>query len=349
MKKLLCLATVLLLACLSGCQDASTPKEPQTLTLMTHDSFKVSDEIIKSFEQKYQVKLNILKSGDAGSALNQALLSKENPLADVFYGVDNTFMSRALNGDLFEPYSSPLLPDIYDSLKIDPQSRLLPVDFGDVCLNYDKKWFMEKGLAPPRTLDDLIDPQYAGLTVLENPATSSPGLAFLLATIGRFGDPGYLEYWTKLRDNNVLVTSGWEDAYYGHFSAASDDDRPIVVSYATSPPAEVFFSEKPLDDAPTAAVVEDGTVFRQVEFVAILKGTAHRDLAEKLVDFMLSREFQEDIPLNMFVFPANKKAALPEVFLKYAVRAEHPVEVDSDSIEEKREEWIEKWTETVLR
>jgi thiamine transport system substrate-binding protein len=349
MKKLLSLAVALLMACLPGCQNSSTPQEPQTLTLMTHDSFKIGDNLIKKFEQKYNVKLTVIKGGDAGSALNQALLSKENPLADVFYGVDNTFMSRALQADLFVPYASPLLSDIDDRLKLDPQNRLLPVDYGDVCLNYDKKWFQEKGLAPPRNLEDLIDPRYAGLTVLENPATSSPGLAFLLATIGRFGDPGYLEYWKKLRDNNVLVTNGWEDAYYGHFSAASDDDRPIVVSYATSPPAEVFFSEKPLEDAPTAAVIEDGAVFRQIEFVGILKGTSKRDLAEKLVDFMLSREFQEDIPLNMFVFPANKKAALPEVFEKYARSAEHPVEISFETIDQKREEWMEKWTETVLR
>ncbi|MCP4751897.1 MAG: thiamine ABC transporter substrate-binding protein, partial [Proteobacteria bacterium] len=165
----------------------------------------------------------------------------------------------------------------------------------------------------------------------------------------RFGEDGYLSFWKKLRKNEVLVTNGWEEAYWGKFSAASKGDRPIVVSYASSPPAEVHFSEKPLSEAPTAAVTTDHTCFRQIEFVGILKGTKKRDLARKLVDFLLDRSFQEDIPLQMFVFPANRRARLPEVFVKYAKTASRPVMLGIDEIGSKRESWIENWTETVLR
>ena len=321
----------------------------ETLTLMTHDSFNVSKEVIHIFEKENNVTLRFLKSGDAGAALIQAILSKDNPLADVFFGVDNTFLSRALSADLFVPYDSPRLSTISDSLKLDPQNRLLPVDYGDVCLNYDKKWFKDHDLAPPTDIADLVKPEYKGLTVVENPATSSPGLAFLLTTIGRFGEDKYLRYWKQLRDNNIIVANGWNDAYFGHFTAASKGDRPIVVSYASSPPAVVHYAETPPTEAPTAAVVSDGSAFRQIEFVGIFRGTKKLDLAKKLVDFMLSRPFQEDIPLQMFVFPANNEAKLPDVFLKYAVVAEKPVKISASLIETNREKWIEDWTTTVLR
>ena len=324
-------------------------KEQAVITLMSHDSFSISEEVIAEFEATNNAKVEYLPSGDAGTAVNQAILSKNNPLADVFFGVDNTFMGRALEADIFEPYASPVLAEVSDDLMLDPQDRLLPVDYGDVCLNYDKAWFAEQGIDPPADLSALKDPAYKGLTVVENPATSSPGLAFLLATIGHFGEEGYLDFWQALRENDVLVVDGWEEAYWGQFSAASDGDRPIVVSYASSPPAEVYFAEETLDEAPTGVVLADGACFRQIEFIGILKGTQKRVLAEKLIDFMLSKRFQEDIPLQMFVFPANQTAALPDVFSRYAEIPEHPADVSPDAIERNREAWIEAWTETVLR
>ncbi|BHH82578.1 thiamine ABC transporter substrate-binding protein [Desulforhopalus sp. 52FAK] len=321
----------------------------ESLTVMTHDSFDVSKELIATFEKENGVKVRFLKSGDAGAALIQAILSKNNPLADLFFGVDNSFLSRALTADIFQQYNSPLLAKIPESLRLDKENRLLPVDYGDVCLNYDKAWFREKALAPPAGLSDLIKPEYKGLTVVENPATSSPGMAFLLATIGYFGEEKYLDFWTKMRANDVLVAGGWEDAYFGHFTAASKGDRPIVVSYASSPPAAVYYSEKPLTEAPTAAVVSDGSAFRQIEFVGILKGSKNVTLAEKFVDFMLSVPLQEDIPLKMFVFPSNADAQLPEVFVKHAVVAEKPAMVDPARIESMRDSWIDAWTTAVLR
>jgi len=345
MSRTLCIATIF---CSLFFSIQALAKE-QTLTLMTHDSFNVSKEVIASFEQQNNVKVKFLKAGDAGAALVQAILSKDTPMADVFYGIDNTFLSRALNADIFEPYSPDSLAAIPEELRLDPQNRLLPVDYGDVCLNYDKAWFKKHNLAPPQDLADLLKPEYAGLTVVENPATSSPGLAFLLATVSRFGEDGFLDFWKQLKNNKVLVANGWEDAYFGHFTAASKGDRPIVVSYASSPPAAVYYSEQKLDEAPTAAVVSPGTAFRQIEFVGILKGTSNIELAKELVDFLLSQTFQEDIPLQMFVFPANPAAKLPEVFNQYAVTADQPAQVSPERIEAKREQWLEAWTDTVLR
>ena len=321
----------------------------RTLTVMSHDSFNIGKTLVADFERDHKVTLRFVKSGDAGTALVQAILAKNKPLADVFFGVDNTYLSRALDAGIFVPYASPGLATVPAALRLDPENHLLPVSYGDVCLNIDKKWFAQKGLPPPVDLDDLILPEYKGLTVVENPATSSPGLAFLLATIGRFGEDGYLAYWKGLRANQVKIASGWKDAYYGHFTAASKGDRPIVVSYASSPAAAVHYSKTPLSEAPTAAVTADRSSFRQIEFIGILKGGKEPELAQKFIDFLLSRPVQEDIPMQMWVYPASSEARLPEVFVKHAVIPNHPAEVAPGAIEKNRERWLEAWTEAVLR
>jgi thiamine transport system substrate-binding protein len=321
---------------------------------MTHNSFDISDEVLEAFEAEYDAQIEILQAGDAGVVLNQAILSVDNPLADVLYGVDNTLLSRALDADILEAYESPLLTDIPEGLDLDPEHRMLPVDYGDVCLNYDKAWFADQDVPPPASLEDLVMPPYQGLTVVQNAATSSPGLAFMLATIGHFGEDGeytWLDYWADLRDNKVLVVEGWEDAYYTQFTYGSqgEGDRPIVVSYASSPPVEVVFAEESFEEAPTAAVTGNRSCFRQIEFVGILKGAQNRELAEAWVDFMLGVRFQEDIPLHMFVYPANAEAELPDVFVQFSVVPEEPADVPYEAIEANREAWIEAWTEVVLR
>jgi len=327
---------------------APTSTESPLLTVMTHDSFAATESVIAAFEEEHQVKVQFLKAGDVGSALNKAILAKGNPLADVFYGVDNTFLSRALTENLFEPYPSPLLKEIPATFQLDSQNRALPVDYGDVCLNYDLAYFAEKGIQPPKNLGDLTKPEYKSLLVVQNPALSSPGLAFLLATIGVYGSEGYLDYWKKLVENDVKVVNDWESAYYSEFTVHGGS-RPIVVSYSSSPPAEVIFAETPIDQPPTGVVTEGRSCFRQIEFVGILKGTKNRTLAEKWIDFMLSKPFQEDMPLQMFVFPVNSNAQLPEEFTRYVVIPTETAQVDPQAIEQNREAWIQAWSETVLR
>jgi thiamine transport system substrate-binding protein len=347
--------TLILAVCLIFSACANQGAAPQTegqeapiLTVMTHDSFSISEQVLNTFTETSGIEVRFLKSGDTGTAVNKAILAKDKPLADVFYGVDNTFLSRALEEGIFENYESPLLTDIPDHFELDPQYGALPVDFGDVCLNYDKTYFADNDLSPPENLEDLLKPQYEGLLVVENPATSSPGLAFLLATIGRFGESGYLDYWDGLVDNDLLVVNDWEIAYYQEFSRAGGT-RPIVVSYGSSPPFEVIYAESPIDEPPTEAVVSDGACFRQIEFVGILSGTQNRELAEEWIDFMLSPTFQEDIPLQMFVFPVNENTILDETFEKHLAVPENPAFVDPEDIANKRETWIQDWTEVVLR
>lgn len=341
-KHFILLAALLLAACVSQ------PQGPRTLTVMTHDSFAVSESVVAAFEAEHNVKVTFLKLGDAGEATNKAVLAGDHPLADVFYGVDNTFFSRALDGDIFEPYPSALLDVIPDEFELDSEHRALPVDYGDVCLNYEKAYFAEHSLTPPTNLEDLLKPEYKSLLVVENPATSSPGLAFLLATIGHFGEDSYLQYWQGLVSNDVKVVNDWETSYYTEFSRYGGE-RPIVLSYGSSPPVEMIYAEQPLTEPPTAAITADTSCFRQIEFVGILKGTQNRELAEAWVDFMLSPQFQEDMPLQMFVFPVNPQAKLQAEFVDYLAVPEQTAFVSPQDIAAHREEWIDAWTQVVLR
>ena len=340
-------AAALALAAAACADEAPQEEGPQTIRLVTHDSFSLSGETLAQFEEQTGHTVEHLEAGDAGAMVNQAVLTKDNPIGDVMFGVDNTFLGRALDEGLFEEYVSPYLADVPDSLKLD--ARVTPIDFGDVCLNYDIAGLAERGLAPPAGLRDLTRPEYTGLLVVQHPGTSSPGLAFLLSTVAAFGEEGgytWRDYWADLAANDVLVAAGWEDAYYGSFSGGSGGgDRPIVVSYASSPPAEVIFADPPVDEVPTAVVL-DGC-FRQIEFAGILAGTPAPKAARQLIDFMLGLAFQEDIPLNMFVFPANEKAALPDEFVRYTEIPDNPAALAPEEIDANRSRWIEEWIEAV--
>jgi len=350
---ILVLLTVILTACQSANTDTAAPTNdsPRTLTLATHDSFSISEDVIAAFESEQNAKLQVLSMGDAGEALNRIILSQDAPMADLFFGVDNTFFSRAIDAEVFVPYESPLLDELPDELKLDDGLRLLPVDYGFVNMNADKEWFANADLALPTTLEQLSQPEYEGLLVVENPATSSPGLAFLLTTVAHFGEDGYLDYWQALHDNDVLVTTGWSEAYFEHFTVGSGGagDRPLVVSYSTSPPADVVYaSDGRTEPASVNVSPVDGT-FRQIEFVGILDGAKEPELAQAFVDYMLSARFQEDIPLQMFVYPANSNATLPQVFVDFGQTPEQPVELAPESNEESREQWINDWTDVMLR
>ncbi|MDX2077856.1 MAG: thiamine ABC transporter substrate-binding protein [bacterium] len=345
MKKLL-----VLIGLLSAIFTISTQAQT-TLKIVTYDSFYISDEVIAQFEADNDVVVEILRLADTGVMVNESALTSGNPLGDVMYGVDNTFLSRAFENDLFVPYESPALADVPEEFQLDTEEfRVTPVQYGDVCLNFDTEFFTSE--TAPQSLLDLVDPAFEGQLVVQNPASSSPGLAFLLATIAVFGEQGdytYLDFWSDLADNGVLAVAGWSEAYYGEFSGASEGDYPLVVSYATSPLAEVFYNELDPENPPTGAIVADETCFRQIEFMGVLRGTQNEELAQKFIDFALSTPFQEDIPLNMWVLPVNSTAELPDLYADYATMPENPLTLDYTLIEEKRDEWLQAWAETVLR
>ncbi len=340
---------LLLAACSGGVTDAAGPSPagtssagPTTVRLLAHDSFAISQDLLDQFAARTGIRVEILTGGDAGAMVAGAVLAAGAPTADVLFGVDNTLISRAETAGVFEPYSSPELPEVIPSLREDTAGGLVtPVDYGDVCINIDDAALAERGLPAPTTLDDLVAPEYRDLLVVEDPATSSPGLAFLLATIARYGD-GWPDYWAKLRDNGVLVAGSWTDAYLGQFSGGGDGDRPLVVSYATSPPAEIVYAEEPKPTTPSTSVMTDGC-YRQVEYAGVLAGAANPSGAQAVVDWLLSDEVQQDVPLSMFVFPAREGTPLPDVFTDFAATVDDPLQVPAPDVADNLTSWLAEW------
>ena len=336
-------AALVLAGCsLTGGEPAGTASAAGTLTVVTHDSFHLSQPLLDTFTQEtgYQVKL--VAPGDAGALVNQLILTKDSPLGDVVYGIDNSFAARAVDAGVLEPYTSDALPA--SAKQYADGGSLTPVDMGDVCVNVDHQWFAEHGVPEPASLEDLATPAYKDLLVVTNPATSSPGLAFLLATVGAYGADGFEGYWQRLRDNGVKVVDSWSDAYYVDFSGSEGaGPRPLVLSYASSPAAEV-----PADgSAPRTGALLD-TCFRQVEYAGVIAGPTNADGAEKFVDFLLSPDVQADIPGQMYMYPVDDTVQLPEAWAAHAPLTDKPYTVAPQDISAHREEWIDAWTRVVI-
>jgi thiamine transport system substrate-binding protein len=350
------LATGLGLFTLSACGGSggeSAKSDSKTVTLVSHDSFAASKDVLKEFEKQSGYKVKVLKDGDAGQAVNKAILTKDNPQGDVFFGVDNTLLSRALDNGLFQPYEAKGLESVAEDVQLDKDKhRVTPIDSGEICVNYDKKYFADHKLDPPASFDDLTKPAYKNLLVTENASTSSPGLGFLLGTAAHYGDDGWQDYWKKLKANGVKVVDGWEQAYNEEFSGSAGGkqaggDRPLVVSYASSPPVEAIYSDPQPKTAPTG--VAAGTCFRQIEFAGLLSNAGNEKGGKALLDFLIGKTFQEDMPLNMFVDPVREDAQAPADFVKYAVKVDDPETMAPDTIAYNRDQWVRSWTSLVLK
>jgi thiamine transport system substrate-binding protein len=344
----------------AGCTSESTPNnstavtdstiaEPVTVTLLAHDSFTPSEGIFDAFTAATGIKVDVVHGGDAGELVTKAVLTAGNPEGDVLWGVDNTFLSRALEAEVFVPYKSQNFAFLdHSSVDNVPGNEVTPVDTGDVCINYDIAYYADHNIPPPLTLRALVSSLYKDQLVVPSPLSSSAGLAFFLATVAEFGEDGWQGYWRQLRANGVLVVDGWTEAYTVEFSGSSGKgDRSLVVSYASSPPAEVLYANPPITEAPTA--VASLTCFRQVEYVGVLRGTKHLAEARMLVDYLTSVAFQNDLPLTQFVYPVNIGATLPDAFTKYSLRPENPLSLDPSVIAEHRTAWLDEWTQIVLR
>ncbi len=321
---------------------------PVTVTLLAHDSFAVSKTLLEDFTKRTGITVQVVTGGDAGQLVNKAALTAGNPEGDVLFGVDNTLLSRALTAGVFDPYVSPAASSVPSALKTATQDAVTPVDYGDVCINADTAWFAKKGLPVPATLEQLADPTYKDLLVVENPETSSPGLAFLLSTVARFGEDRWADYWKSLRANGVKVVDGWTQAYEDEYSGAGKGSRPLVVSYASSPPAEVVYAADPATAKPVSSVMKDGC-YRQVEYAGVLAGAKHPLEARAVVDWLLSPAVQADVPLSMFVFPAVPGTPLPKVFTDYAATPKQPLTLDPALVDAKRAEWLDTWDQVTFR
>ena len=339
------------------------------LRVLVHSSFSLPKPLLTQFELDAGVKLVVIKAGDAGEMLNKLILTRAQPIADVVFGLDNALIGKAAAANVLDSYSGPAAQrapvaslagsptgsqagstaDSRAGSKPDSAQRmlLLPVDYGYVTINYDRTWFSKNNLALPKTLEELAQPAYRNLLAVQNPATSSPGYAFMLATIAGLGEESAFGWWARMRANDVKVAKGWSEAYYTEFTR-NGGTRPLVVSYASSPAAEVFYSKAKITEPPTGSLVLKGGVFRQVEGVALVKGGAQREAAQKFVEFMRSPAVQQALQTEMWMFPVEPGVARPEV-MRHAVE---PAAFDNPAPEvilEKGTGWVSRWTRVVLK
>jgi thiamine transport system substrate-binding protein len=314
-------------ACSSTSSNSSIDATPNEVILLAYDAFTPKEGIFDAFTADTGAKVKVITGGDSGVLVSKAILTAGNPEGDVLWGIDNTLLSRAQKAELLTSYE--------------------PVDYGDICVNYDKQWFASRKIAPPTSLEDLAFPTYKNLLVVQDPVASSPGLGFLLSTIAHFGADNWQGYWKSLEANGVHIAPDWTTAYTIDFSGSSGKGKyPLVVSYGSSPPAEVLYSEKPIN-TPSTAVIES-TCFRQTEYVGALRGTRNPKLAAQLISYLQDVPFQESMPLSLFVFPVNKKATLPDLFTKFAVAPKNPLTLEPADIEKNRDSWLSTWREIIL-
>lgn len=339
------LAVILVIACLTV---SSVFADDATLDVLVYDSYAVSEDLVAAFESANQVRLQFIEAGDGTELLNRAILTKNAPLADVILGINSVLVARALENDLLEPYAAPALDSIDDKFKVDAENRALPFDHAGICLNYDTAYFETNGLDVPASLEELADPKYKGMLAIESPVSSTPGLAFMLLTVDVFGEDGFLDYWNSLVENGAEIVPDWSTAYYTNFTAGGGDGhQPMVVSYDASPAAAPFYADEPMEKAPTAAIVADKTCFNMIEYIGILKGTDQAALARKFVDAVLSPEWQSDLPGQMFVYPVNSEATVPELFETFAPVPRNPVMMDPALVAASFEKWLQLWSASV--
>ena len=314
-------------ACSTPTASTSTDATPNEVTLLAYDAFTPQEGIFDAFTAATGAKVKVVTAGDSGVLVSKAILTAGNPEGDVLWGLDNTLLSRAQKAELLTSYE--------------------PVDYGDICVNYDKQWFTSRNIAPPTSLEDLANSTYKNLLVTQDPVASSPGLGFLLGTIAHFGADNWQGYWKSLKTNGVHLASDWTTAYTIDFSGSSGKGKyPLVVSYGSSPPAEVLYAEKPIETPPTAVIAS--TCFRQTEYVGALRGARNPNNAKLLISYLLDVPFQESMPLSLFVFPTNQKASLPDLFTKFAVAPKNPLTLEPADIEKNRDAWLSSWRDIIL-
>ncbi len=321
---------------------SDTPDDSgEVVRIVTYEAFALPEEAAAAFAEQTGASVEVVATGDANTMLSKALLSAGAPEGDVIFGIDNISAAEAANEELLVPWRAEAADELAEELA-PPEvvaDSLTPVDTSEVCVNVDRDWFSQNGLEPPQGFEDLADPTYRDLLSVQSPVTSTPGTAFLLGTVEEFGEDGFTGYWERLAANGVRVSPSWDDAYYGDYTV-NGGDRPLVVSYASSPPAEVVFSEGERSE-PASTVLEE-TCVTQVEYAGVLEGAENPELARELVEFMLGEQWQSELPLTNFVYPVTD-VELPDVFSRWAPRPVDPVAVDVEAVAQSRDAWLEQW------
>ncbi len=304
----------------------------EKLTIYTYDSF-VSEWgpgpiIEKIFEEKHNADVEFVAVDSAATLLNKVILEGDTSKADIVLGLDMNLFDLAEQSELFTTHN---INDINNLINLPlkwESNKFVPYNYGYFSFVYN-----EANLAtPPKSMDELINSTNARI-VIQDPRTSTPGLGLLTWMKALYGDQAGDE-WKKLNKKIISVTKGWTDAYYNFFMAGEAD---MVLSYTTSPAAHIMFEER-YDIL--ATTFEEGN-YITIEFAGILNNSQNKDLANKFLNFMLSKEFQSVIPSTNIMYPVTNIKDLPEAFDKLNVP--NFIQMDPKEINKNKEKWIDEW------
>ena len=342
MRNLMVTALLLVVICLASYGQDDRPP----FVVYTYDSFASwgpASAIEQAFEAMYPADVRFVAVADSRSMLTRLRQEREagRQGADVFIGIEAADLARTRELDLFlplQPEDVPNLSVVPQSLLLDPSGSLIPYEHGYITFVYDSEQVDTTTLA--RTFEELLDPRYRNQIILEDPRMSSPGLSFLLWTIDRFGDPGYLDYWRQLAPNVLTVTGGWGEAY-DLFLAG---EASIVLSFST----DTAYSVIDHGSARHKVMLLDNQGYRNVYFMGVVQGTEHFDWATAFLDLVLSPEIQSLIPTTEWMFPANPEALLPVSFYQYAVTPPQPVMIAPGEVLAHLDRWLREWALVIL-
>jgi thiamine transport system substrate-binding protein len=329
-----------LLLLLAGTAAASPAVEQEAqLVVYAYDSFVAewgpAPLIVPKFEEEHGVRVEVISVGDAGQVLNRAILEKDDPKADIIVGIDNNMLSRALEESVLQRYRSPNLDAVPQWLIFDDSHSVTPFDYGYFAFVFDSEALAN----PPSSLEELTDSRFRKRIIVQDPRTSSPGLGFLLWTVAVYGEQ-YLEYWRRLEPNLLTITAGWDTAY-GMFTSG---EAPMVLSYTTSP---AYHAEYEQTDRFRALLFDEGH-YLQVEGMGILRGAPHPVAARKFIDFILTEEFQTEIPLTNWMYPVDPEVGTPDSF-RFAPKPDRSLQLQAEEIRTNRDRWIDAWVKQVSR
>lgn len=339
MKKSLLIVLCLCMAVYSfakGTKEGSDSDAP-VLVVYATDSF-ISEWgpgplVFPAFEEKYGIKIETRQGGSTGEIVNLAMMEKGKPGADIIIGVDNNLLASVLKNDLFIPYKPAGIEKVKDNLIFDKSYHVIPYDYSFFSLVYDSN----KIKNPPKSLDDLLDPKYKKSLIIMDPRTSTPGLGFLMWTVKCKGE-GYREYWKKLMPNVLTVSESWSSGY-GLFTSG---EAPMVISYTTSPAYHVEYEK----DYHIKTVLFNEGNYMQTEGVGILKNAPHMDAAKKFLDFVLTEDFQKEIPLSNWMYPVVDMP-MPASYSSAPV-SDKPLLLDAAEIDKNLDSWLSGWLESTL-
>ena len=260
--------------------------------------------------------------------------------ADVYVGLSVNALIRIdeqLDSGLFTPIDGLAgQGDVKSDLLFDPEGRAVPFDTGYVSLVYDETQGDYDDFSAPETFEGLLEAEYEGDLLAQNPTSSTTGRSFLLHTINEFGEDGYLDYWADLQDNGVRVLDDWSSSY----TAYSEEEAPMVVSYSTD---QVYAARSDEDLAQHQIRFLNDQGYANPEGMSVFEGTDTPELARSFLEFMLRPDVQGEIAQRNVAFPATTTADLPDSFATYAKEPPEGVTFTYDALRDSLSTWTEAW------